>query len=104
MRSGKLAHVVTLQRSTEIVDEYGTPASTWTDQATLRAEVVERSTEEFIRTQGATDEEVVIFRTRFLDGVTTADRVRFDGQDFNIKEVVPIGRRKGLELRAVRST
>lgn len=59
------------------------------------------SAEEFIRGFGATTETLVIFRTRYLDGVTTADRVLFDGRTFNLREVVDAGRRGGLELRGV---
>lgn len=102
MRAGKLDRTITLQSFTNTVDEYGTPVETWTDKATLRAQVVQSSTEEFIRAYGASDETVIIFRTRFLAGVTNADRIVYEGENFNIKETKEIGRRKGLELRAVR--
>lgn len=94
-----MAHVVTVQRYTSTVDEYGTPVKDWTDLARLRAEVIERSTEEFIRDVGVTSTTSAVFRTRYLAGLTNADRVVFDGENFNIREVTPIGRRKGLELR-----
>ncbi|SFP62643.1 phage head closure protein [Tranquillimonas alkanivorans] len=102
MRAGKLTHVIKVQQyDASAVNEYGTPVPTWTDLATLRAEVVEQTAEEFIRDARATTETAIVFRTRFLDGVKTADRVRFDGTDFNIREVTPIGRRKGMELRCI---
>ena len=101
MRSGKLKRLVTIQRAMTTLNDYGTPASTWSEVATLRAEVEPVSTEEFIRGFGATEETLVIFRTRHLEGVTTADRVGFEGRFFNIKQVVDHGRPGGLELRAV---
>ncbi len=102
MKSGTLRHVLTLQRATHGVNAAGTPTSTWTDLATLRAERVAESTTEFIRNFGATDETVAVFRTRYLSGVTNADRVSFSGQVFNLKDILILGRNWGLELRCVR--
>lgn len=102
MRAGKLDRTITIQRFTSEPNEYGTPVETWTTVATLRAQLIQASTEEFIR-GGAVDETIIIFRTRWLAGVTTADRIEYEGVALNIKETKEIGRRKGLELRAVRS-
>ena len=44
----------------------------------------------------------MVFRVRFLDGITNAQRLIWNRQPFNIRQVTPIGRRKGLELRCVR--
>lgn len=102
MRAGKLDKLITIQRFTSTVNDYGTPVETWTDVATLRAQIVQASTEEFIRGFGASDETAIIFRTRWLDGVTNADRVGYAaGAYLNIKEVKEIGRRNGLEIRCV---
>lgn len=101
MRAGKLDRKVDIERLTQAPDEYGVPQETWTNVATLRAQLVQASTEEFIRAHGASSESVVIFRTRFLTGVTVADRVIHDSQTFDIKEVKEIGRRRGLELRCL---
>ncbi len=67
---------------------------------TLRAEMISPSREEFFRAYGQSEELSVIFRTRYVAGVTTADLIELDGQRFDIKQVAEIGRRKGLELRA----
>ena len=101
MRSGQLVHVIEIQRATATVNNAGTPTQTWAQIATLRAEVVERSTEEFLRAAGDTDETTVVFRTRYLDGITSNDRVSFDGGTYDLEEITRIGRRKGLELRCV---
>lgn len=102
MRSGKLDRTIKIQGVTNTVNEYGSPVEVVTDKATLRAQIIQSSTEEFIR-GGAVDETVIIFRTRWLAGVTTADRIEYEGGEFNLKEVKELGRRKGLELRAVRA-
>lgn len=102
MKSGKLREEISIQRATSTNNDAGTPTETWATIARLRAEKVEQSTAEAIRAFGASDEELVIFRARFFDGVTNADRVLWSGQPFNIKQVVPLGHRVGLELRCVR--
>ncbi|WP_353428931.1 phage head closure protein [Paracoccus denitrificans] len=104
MKSGKLVETIQIERFTMTVNDAGTPVQTWAPIGTLRAERVDQTTEEFIRGFGASDEELVIFRARFFDGITNADRVIWNGDAFNIKQVTPIGRRKGVELRCVRVT
>lgn len=100
MRAGKLDRVITIQRFTNTVADDGAPVQTWTDVATVRAQLVQSSTDEYIAGRGAADKAVVIFRIRWLDGITNADRVSYEGTIFNLKETKEIGRRKGLELRA----
>ncbi len=103
MRAGKLDRTIRVDTFDDgAVDDFGTPTPGFTARATMRAQIVQSSTEEFIRA-GAEDETVIIFRTRYLDGVTTADRVHFEGEYFNVKETKEIPRRKGLELRCVRA-
>lgn len=103
MRAGRLDHRITVQRATHTVNDFGTPVLTWTDLATLRAQVVEGSTEEFFRDFGASEETALVFRTRFLGGITTADRVLHGGAPFDIKGTKEIGRRAGLEIRCARA-
>lgn len=102
MKARRLTHVLTIQRAATTVDDMGTPVTGWTDHATLRAERVEQSTAEFIRNYGAADETVAVFRTRYLAGVTNADRIGFSGEVFNIKEITILGRNRGLEFRCTR--
>ena len=101
MRAGSLDRVITIQRFSSAIDDFGTPVQTWTDVATVRAQLIQSSTQEYIR-GGAVDQTVAVFRMWWLDGVTTADRVVSDGQNFNIKETKELGRRNGLELRCER--
>ena len=70
MKAGKMAHVITVQRFTSTVDEYGGVVEDWTDHATLRAEIVEQSTEEFIQNYGAVDTSILAFRTRYLADIS----------------------------------
>lgn len=100
MRSGALDTEITIQRVTEgPPNEYGSPTEVYADLATVRAQIIQASTEEFMRSYGASDQTVIIFRMRYLDGITNADRVVYDGRVHNIKETKEIGRAKGLDIR-----
>jgi SPP1 family predicted phage head-tail adaptor len=100
MRAGKLDRTISIDRySAGVPDDFGTVIADWTPLATVRAQLVQASTEEFLSAQGANAETAVIFRTRWIAGLTTADRVRYDGRSFNIRETKELGRRRGLELR-----
>ena len=102
MRSGKLDRTITVRRYDEYaVDDYGVASPTWVNAGTLRAQLVQQTTEEFIANSGADDDAVMIFRTRYLDGVTTKDRIRFECTDYDIREVKITGRNRYMELRCV---
>lgn len=101
MRAGKMDSVITVQRYTRLVDEGGGSILTWTDIATLRAQIIQATTEEFMRSYGASDETAVIFRTRYFDDIKTADRIAYNGVNHNIKEIKEIGRARGLDIRTV---
>jgi SPP1 family predicted phage head-tail adaptor len=92
---------IVIERSATTIDPAGTPVETWSVVATLRAQIIKASTEEFIRGAGAADETAVVFRTHWLDGVTNADRVIYQGVIHNLKETREIGRRQALELRTL---
>lgn len=102
MRAGKLDRIITVERAATAVDDAGTPQETWATVATLRAELLDDVAEEKQREGGASTERMVTFQTRFCPGVTVADRITFEGQPFNLLQVKEIGRRRGLELQAVR--
>lgn len=99
MRAGQLDRTITLQSFTSTVDEYGTPVETWIDAAAVRAQLLQASTEEYLRGYGEVDGLAVIFRIRWRDGITADQRVVYEGKILNIREVKEIGRRRGLELR-----
>lgn len=101
MKAGKLDREIKIERATTTVNEFGTPVETWASVATLRAEIVTAETVEAAREHGASTEAAIAFRTRFIDGITVADRLTYAGRTYDIKAVSEIGRRRGLEIRAV---
>ena len=101
MRAGNLDRVIRLERATETIDANGAPQTAWDEIRTMRAEVVEADTQEAINAYGASGNVVVVFRVRYFDGLTLADRVIYAGQSYDIKQIKEIGRRRALELRTV---
>ncbi|MCO5145531.1 MAG: phage head closure protein [Aquamicrobium sp.] len=99
MRAGRLDQTITLRSVTYEDDGYGGQVPVETDFADLRAQIIEESTDEFVRNYGVSTERLRIFRTRWLDGVTLDMTVVHDGRSFNLKQIKEIGRRRGLELR-----
>lgn len=93
--------VIKLEAAAQVINDAGTPVTLWTEFATLRAELVQQDTEEFLRGGGEQDVESIAFRTRHFPGASLAHRVIFDGRPFDIEALVPIGRRKGFEIRCV---
>lgn len=101
IRAGALNRVIAVERLTTTLNEIRNPVSTWTNIATLRAEVLQHSVGEVEADSGERDSDSVTFRTRFFSGLTTADRIRFMGRIYNVKGYTEIGIRNGLEISAV---
>jgi SPP1 family predicted phage head-tail adaptor len=101
MRAGGLDRRVTLQRFTVTTDDYGEEIQTWSDLATVFAEVRQQSGREFIAAAQVQADRLVVFFIRWFSGLTVLDRVSYAGTLHDIVEVREIGRRDGVELHTV---
>lgn len=101
IRAGKLDRQITIERQTETVAESGAVSSAWAPVATVRAELVQRSADEFLTGFGEAETGSAVFRIRYLAGITAADRVTCDGTTYDIDEIAELGRKRGLELHTV---
>lgn len=99
IKAGKLDRQITITREAETVAVSGAVSKAWAPVATIRAELVQRSADEYLAGFGEADASGAVFRIRYLAGITTADRVTFDGVTYDIDEVAELGRRRALELR-----
>lgn len=99
MRAGKLDRTIVIERATNTVDAYGTPTMSWAAVATVRAQRIQSSTEEFMRNFGASTEAAIVFRIRHMDGIHPADRVKEGSATYDLKEIKELGRREGMDLR-----
>jgi SPP1 family predicted phage head-tail adaptor len=96
---GNMDRRITIERETGTVSPSGDARKTWTPVATVWAEFVQQSASEFFTGYGEAETGTVIFRVRYRPGITTADRVTYDGVAYGLKEVKEILRRDALELR-----
>lgn len=99
IRSGKLDRTITLERKSETVSDSGAVVSAWAEIATVRAELVQQTADEYLSGFGAAEQGNLIFRIRYLDGLTTSDRVVYEGAVYDINQLAELGRKRGLELR-----
>jgi SPP1 family predicted phage head-tail adaptor len=102
MRAGKLDRTIIIQRPTKAKNEYHTPVPAWLNIATVRAEIVQLSAAEFLASFGEAENKAIVFRIRYLAGITNEDRVSYEGQSYDLKQVAEIGRRRALELHCER--
>jgi len=99
MRAGKLDREVTLQKRSASQDAFGAPVETWSTLATVWAEVREERGREFF-SGGTASEEKRSFFIRWMNGITSKDRVLYNGIAHDIRSIREIGRQDGLEILA----
>lgn len=99
--AGKLTTEIILERKVETVAPSGAVSVTWAPFATVRAEPVTLTTDEYLSGTVERDTVAAVFRIRYRADVTPADRITVAGRTYNLREVVELGRRRALELRGV---
>ena len=100
MQAGKFNRVIKIEREISTVNAAGYKESAWTIVGTVRAEVAQHAVEEAETGFGEAGTDSVTFRTRYFNGLSTADRIRFLGRHYDVKAITELGIRAGLEIRA----
>lgn len=94
MKSGDLRQEITLMQPAETeVDIYGRTHTRWEVYAIVPAMVQDVSGREFYAAAAVQCEDIVTFSIRYDDGIHSGMRVRFRGQDYDIREVNHLGYR-----------
>lgn len=99
INAGKMDRRITIDRHTEIVKPSGDVSKVWTPIAVVWAEIIQQSATEFFTGFGEAETGSIIFRIRYHPGITTADRVTYNGSAYGLKELKELGRYEALELR-----
>jgi SPP1 family predicted phage head-tail adaptor len=99
IRSGKLDRQITIERMAETVGASGAVSKAWTPVASVRAELVQQSADEYLAGFGEAQQGNLIFRIRYVADLKTSDRVVYDGDAYDLDQITEIGRKRGLELR-----
>lgn len=104
MRAGNLRHVIDLQRDTATVADSGSVVTAWSTFASVRAEIVTASADEYLTGYGEAEAGNVVFRIWWRPGLDTADRIMHAGKAYDVKAISEIGFRRFLEIKAVATT
>jgi head-tail adaptor len=101
-RAGRLDRRITIESKSETIDEFGAPVEVWTALGDFRAELLDGGATETVKQSGQVDsvEEVLKFRTRWIEGLTVADRLFYAGRAFDVIGLTEIQRRRGWEIKA----
>ncbi|MBD1229127.1 phage head closure protein [Xenorhabdus griffiniae] len=98
MQAGRLRHRITLQNFTQIKLPSGQRRQEWQDVATVWAEVRHISGRELLASGANLSETTVRVWLRYRADVTSAFRMVFRGQVYDIQAVIPDPKRTQLEL------
>lgn len=102
MSIGKLRHRITLQTPTLTQDSLGVVSETWSDTATVYAQIEAISGREFFDAARVNAEVTHRIRIRHRPGIVPAMRVLKDTRIFDIQSVLDVdGRRWELTLMCV---
>lgn len=105
IRAGTLRKLVTIQTITRADDGAGGFTETWTDTATVRAAVAPLEGREQLEAMQTGLRQPVRVRMRYRAGVTTAQRLVYEGRTLEIQSVVdPEERHRELVLLATETT
>lgn len=86
MKAGKLRHRVTIQRVTETLDSFGQPTLTWAKLHDRWAAVEPLSGRELFNAQKVSPDVTHQITLRYLDGLTSKDRIIHDSRTLEILE------------------
>lgn len=105
MRIGRLDRRVTLLAPATVRDSFGAAPEAFEEFGAAWAQVIYDRGGELSRDNDAQRQaqSVVTFRIRWIEGLRRDMRVRFDGADYDVTDVMEIGRKRGADLRAVAS-
>lgn len=103
MMSGNLDRRITIQEWSKSTDNAGDVTVTWKDKATVWAKVKEAKGSETFDGDRKHDEQEVNFEIRYESATPKSeDRIKYDGQVFDIRSVAEIPRKVGWKMAARR--
>lgn len=103
MRSGRLRFRITLQETSVTRGEYNEEVITWSDVATVWADVQPLRGREFIEAQQEGAEIDVRFVIRYRDGLSPEMRIQYDSRTYDVVHINHVGeRQREMEILARR--
>lgn len=97
-RAGRMDQRVTLQTRSVVTDAMGQDTITWTDLATVWAELLPLRGAEFFAAAQVQSEQTVKVHIRYRTDVTTSCRLVWGTTNYDVTAVLIVGRKDMLEL------
>jgi SPP1 family predicted phage head-tail adaptor len=88
MQAGKLNRRVTIEQQSTTQDEYGQPVETWTEVATVWADIRDITGKEFVSAQATQNPVQTKITIRYRAGILPAMRVVHGSDTYNIEAVL----------------
>lgn len=101
MNPGLLDRTIIIERATETQDGFGATTKTWATWKIRRARKIEVSGREAESNSREIGIYRVKFRIRYTEGVTSKNRVCYEGQKYDIEYPAEIGRREYHDLNCI---
>lgn len=102
MQAGPMDRRVVLQTASASTDSYGQGVQSYTDLATVWANVRYLTGRELLLAQQTTPNAQVKFQIRYRSDIDETSRIVHDGATYDIQHIAVIGRNVGLEILAVK--
>jgi SPP1 family predicted phage head-tail adaptor len=96
--AGNLRDRITVQERSSSLDALGGPTDSWTDKASLWAEVIKLSGRELFQAQSFGSNITTRVRTRYWPGIKAKQRIVFGSEVLDIESVIPDQKKTQLEI------
>ena len=101
MRAGKIDRQIVIEQSTPTRNSVGENVDVWSTFDTVYAEIRPAGGRERDFGGGHRAEADLVFKIRWQAGVTRVMRIVYDGDNYDITRIHPLGRREALEIYGV---
>lgn len=88
MRAGNLRHRITVERRTLTADDMGGFTESWDTLVSLWASINSVREKEYVESMQLTGEVMYNVKIRYYEGITIADRIKFNDEYYNIKSIL----------------
>lgn len=101
IKAGSMDRRITIQTKGVTYDTSGSEIITYTDIATVWANVDDKREKEGTEGKQLTASETTTFTVRYRTDVTPIDQIVYESKTYDITGISEIGRREGLAINAV---
>lgn len=102
MNAGKLDRRITIETPVITYDEWNHPQKSWGQLALVWASKTDRTESEVTELSQTVAINRTVWTIRWRDDITTAQRIQYNNDLYEIKGIKELGRREGLQITTER--